>query len=218
MKNIYILTCSALLLMGCQTTSSMKNSITFVVGPSQHGLSFVFKNNWPLCGNFYDHNGNMPVKRQAKYLTHDNTCKIEPEAYVPEKIIIEYAPWLTYEEQQKIPSLKAKSVYVIRDEIQNGQLVKDVVRGTDKEAIKYNTTTLAKNIELAIDKIPNSAWKQIVLYPPQEVAKYKNQLSEGKGDSKRGKEIHYTISLNPDGTYTITTKLYWKVPYQKNWN
>ncbi|UGQ25301.1 hypothetical protein [Acinetobacter calcoaceticus] len=101
MKNIYILTCSALLLIGCQTTSSMKNSITFVVGPSQHGLSFVFKNNWPLCGNFYDHNGNMPVKRQAKYLTHDNTCKIEPEGYVPEKIIIEYTPWLTYEEQVK---------------------------------------------------------------------------------------------------------------------
>lgn len=29
--------------MGCQTTSSMKNSITFVVGPSQHGLSFFLK-------------------------------------------------------------------------------------------------------------------------------------------------------------------------------
>ncbi|WP_228148944.1 hypothetical protein [Acinetobacter pittii] len=50
------------------------------------------------------------------------------------------------------------------------------------------------------------------------MAKYKNQLPEGKGDPKRGKKIHYTISLNPDGTYIITTKLYWKVPYQKYWN
>lgn len=43
----------------------------------------------------------MPVKRKTKYLTTDNTCKVSPEGYVPEQIIIEYAPWLTYEEQIK---------------------------------------------------------------------------------------------------------------------
>lgn len=41
-----------------------------------------------------------------------------------------------------------------------------------------------KKIQLAIDKLPTSSWKQIVLYTPQKVAKYKNQLPEGKGDPK----------------------------------
>ncbi|MGQ1137695.1 hypothetical protein ACT43S_03105 [Acinetobacter baumannii] len=210
MKSIYRLTLSSFLLTGCQTTSSMKNSITFVVGPSQHGLSFVFKNNWPLCRNFYDHNGNMPAKRQTKYLTHDNTCKIEPEGYVPEKIIIEYAPWLTYEEQVKAGMGNSRTAFNLDNIPLGKQPPLETLLAYDKK--------IEKKIQLAIDKLPTSSWKQIVLYPPQEVAKYKNQLPEGKGDPKRGKEIHYTISLKPDGTYTITTKLYWKVPYQKYWN
>ena len=210
---------SVILLAGCQfTNSNMKTSISFQINDHLKNQDAVYKNNWPKCGNFYDSNGNMLVKRETKYLTYDSSCKVEPEGYVPEQIVIEYAPWLTYEEQQKIPSLKAKPVYIIRDEIQNGELVKDVARGTDEEALKYNTTILAKNIESAIDKLPASAWKKVVLYPPQDVAKYKNQLPQGKGNKSRGKEIEYTISLKPDGTYAITTKLYWKVPYQTNWN
>lgn len=86
----------------------------------------------------------------------------------------------------------------------------------EKQKNEFKTWNIKQ--QQLIDRIPTSSWKQIVLYPPQEVAKYKDQLPEGKGNPKRGKEIHYTISLNPDGTYTITTKLYWKVPYQKYWN
>lgn len=70
----------------------------------------------------------------------------------------------------------------------------------------------------AIEKIPATAWKRIVLMPPQEVKKYKYQVPEGKGNRSRGKEIHYVISLNPDGSYNIETKLYWVEKYQENLN
>ena len=66
-------------------------------------------------------------------------------------------------------------------------------------------------------KIPTNAWKRIVL-SPKEVEKYKYQVPEGKGNRSRGKEIHYIISLNPDGSYNIETKLYWVEKYQEKWN
>nr|WP_228283859.1 hypothetical protein [Acinetobacter terrestris] len=56
------------------------------------------------------------------------------------------------------------------------------------------------------------------LPPPKEVEKYKYQVPEGKGNARRGKEIHYMISLKPDGSYSIETKLHWVQKYQLNWN
>lgn len=69
-----------------------------------------------------------------------------------------------------------------------------------------------------VAKIPATAWNHIVLTPPQEVEKYKYQVSEGKGNRSQSKEIHYLISLNPDGSYDIKTKLYWVSKYQEFWN
>lgn len=212
MKTNFLIFAGLSLLTGCQATGPiMKNSISFRVDNQYWpNHSMVYKNSWPLCTE-----NDLTGK---KYITSLNTCKITPEGYVPQQIIIEYAPWLTYEEQQKIPELKAKPVYIIGDEIRNGVLVKGVRIGENSGAALYNTTIRTQNVESAIDKLPASAWKRIVLTPPTEVVKYKLQTPEGSGNVRRGKEIHYTISLNPDGTYSIKTELYWKQPYQKNWN
>ena len=48
--------------------------------------------------------------------------------------------------------------------------------------------------------------------------KYKNQVPEGKGDRRRGKRIHYTISLQPDGSHSIKTELNWVDKHLKYWN
>ena len=69
----------------------------------------------------------------------------------------------------------------------------------------------------SISKLPITAWKKLYLLP-KEVEKYKYQVPEGKGNRSRGKNIHYIISLNPDGSYDIETKLYWVSKYQENWN
>src|SRR5690606_11520339 len=172
--------------------------------------SFVFKNNWPLCGNFYDSDGNMPVKRKTKYLTTDNTCTVEPEGYFPEQIINEYAPWLTYEERVKAGLGNTRSFFHL-DELSRDQWPSD-------EVLHAYADDVARKIMTTIDNLPSTAWKRIVLTPPKEVEKYRYQVPEGKGNARRGKEIHYTISLKPDGSSSIETKLYWVSKYQLKWN
>jgi len=216
MKKLMLLISStiSLILSGC-SAMPMKNSISFQINDHLKGQDVVYRNNWPECGDLL---GTSDAIKKQKYITTYSRCKVSPEGYVPEQIIIEYAPWLTYKEQQKIPELKGKKVIITGDRVTPYGITKDAFLGKDENALKYNTTILKKNIESAIDKLPPSAWKQIVLTPPKEVEKYKYQLPEGKGNRSRGKEIHYLISLNPDGSYSIETKLYWVEKYQEFWN
>jgi hypothetical protein len=217
MKNLMLLislTTSSLVLSGC-SAMPIKNSISFQINDHLKGQDVVYKNNWPECSNL-TMTPDWIIKQ--KYITSYSRCKVSPEGYVPEQIIIEYAPWLTEEQQQKIPELKGKKVIITGDRVTPYGITKDAFLGKDENALKYNTTILKKNIESAIDKLPPSAWKKIVLTPPKEVEKYKYQIPEGKGNRSRGKEIHYLISLNPDGSYDIKTKLYWVSKYQEFWN
>jgi len=140
------------------------------------------------------------IKNQ-KYITTYSSCKVSPEGYVPQQIIIEYVPWLTYEEQ-------IKKGYGVPEELRYAQ---------GEAAAKKRLAIMAAQQE-RISKIPITAWKKIVITPPKEVEKYKYQIPEGKGNRSRGKNIHYIISLNPDGSYDIETKLYWVSKYQENWN
>ena len=211
MKLPYIITCSIFLLTGCQTTSSMKNSISFVVGPSQHGLAFVFKNNWPECGNL---TMTPDAIKKQKYITSYNSCKVEPEGYVPQQIIIEYAPWLTYEEQQKIPELRAKETFLYRKKISpdTGNLVDEMI-GRDEDAIEYNSTVLSKNVQAAIDKLSPTTWKKIVIYPPQTVKNWEKQPRWKDGKMKTN-SIDIIVTLKPDGTHSIQENFYWKEPFK----
>ena len=218
MKIKFLVIIGLFTLTGCQMNGgNMKNSISFEMDNQywpKH--SIVYKNNWPECGNL---TMTPDAIKKQKYITSYNSCKVEPEGYVPQQIIIEYAPWLTYEEQQKIPELRAKETFLYRKKISpdTGNLVDEMI-GRDEDAIEYNSTVLSKNVQAAIDKIPSRAWKRIVLTPPKEVEKYKNQVPEGKGDRRRGKRIHYTISLQPDGSHSIKTELNWVDKHLKYWN
>ena len=193
---------SLFILSGCQTIApTMKNSISFAI--KGQNKSYIYKNTWPECANF-------KIKSSLKYNDLSDSCKVSPEGYVPEQIIIEYAPWLTYQEQVKVGLANTRTFFHL-DELSR-----------DKWPSNEVLNTYANNIErkkmATIDKLPPSAWKQIVLTPPKEVEKYKYQVPEGKGNRSRGKEIHYLISLNPDGSYDIKTKLYWVSKYQEFWN
>ncbi|WP_228284035.1 hypothetical protein [Acinetobacter terrae] len=98
---IKLITISSLFILnGCQATApTMKNRISFEMDNKYWPIhSIVYKNNWPECGNL---SGTPDAIKKQKYITTYSHCKVSPEGYVPEKIIIEYAPWLTYEEQIK---------------------------------------------------------------------------------------------------------------------
>ena len=200
MKIKFLVISSLFLLNGCQATApTMINRISFEMDNKYWPIhSIVYKNNWPECGNL---SGTPDVIKKQKYITTYSSCKVSPEGYVPQKIIIEYAPWLTYEEQ-------IKKGYGVPEELRYAQ---------GEAAAKKRLAIMAAQQE-SISKLPITAWKKIVLTPPKEVEKYKYQIPEGKGNRSRGKNIHYVISLNPDGGYDIETKLYWVSKYQEKWN
>ncbi len=181
----------------------MKNSISFQINDHLKGQDVVYRNNWPECSNL---SGTPDTLKRQKYITTYSRCKVSPEGYVPQQIIIEYAPWLTMEQVEKI----------LGDYPQKA--LSDIVLGFANEQQKMELKIWNLKQEELIAKIPATAWKHIILTPPKEIEKYKNQVPEGKGNRSRGKEIHYLISLNPDGSYDIETKLYWVSKYQEKWN
>ena len=200
MKIKFLVIIGLFTLTGCQMNGgNMKNSISFEMDNQywpKH--SIVYKNNWPECGNL---TMTPDAIKKQKYITTYSSCKVEPEGYVPQQIIIEYAPWLTYEEQ-----------------IKKGYGVPEELRYASGENAEQKRQAIMVAQQNGIAKLPPSAWKRIVLTPPQEVEKYKNQVPEGKGDRRRGKRIHYTISLQPDGSYSIKTELNWVDKHLKYWN
>ncbi|TCB60987.1 hypothetical protein [Acinetobacter terrae] len=191
-----------IVLSGCSVIP-MKNSISFQINDHLKGQDVVYKNNWPECGNL---SGTPDAIKKQKYITTYSRCKVSPEGYVPEQIIIEYAPWLTMEQVQKTLGEYPQKA------------LSDIVLGFATEKEKNELEMWNRKQQELIEKIPATAWKRIILTPLQEVEKYKYQVPEGKGNRSRGKEIHYLISLNPDGSYDIKTKLYWVSKYQKFWN
>ena len=193
MKIKFLTISSLFLLNGCQATvPTMKNSISFSI----HGQnkSYIYKNTWPECANF-------KINPKLKYNDLSDSCKVSPEGYVPQQIIIEYAPWMTYEEQ-----------------IKKGYGIPEELRYASGENAEQRRQAIMIAQQNGIAKLPPTAWKRIILTPPKEVEKYKYQVPEGKGNRSRGKNIHYIISLNPDGSYNIETKLYWVSKYQEKWN
>lgn len=205
MKIKFLVISSLFLLNGCQATApTMKNRISFEMDNKYWPIhSIVYKNNWPECGNL---SGTPDVIKKQKYITTYSSCKVSPEGYVPQKIIIEYAPWFTMEQVEKILGSYPQKA------------LSDIVLGFANGQQKMQLKIWNLKQEELIEKIPTNAWKRIVLTPPKEVEKYKYQVSEGKGNRSRGKNIHYIISLNPDGSYSIETKLYWVEKYQEKWN
>ncbi|WP_407306063.1 hypothetical protein [Acinetobacter sp.] len=205
MKIKLIIMSSLFILNGCQVTAPiMKNRINFEMDNKYWPVySIVYKNNWPECGNL---SGTPDVIKKQRYITTYSSCKVSPEGYVPEQIIIEYAPWLTMEQVQTILGEYPQKA------------LSDIVLGfaTEKEKNEFNMWNIKQ--QDFIEKIPVTAWKRIVLTPLKDIEKYKYQVPEGKGNRSRGKNIHYIISLSPDGSYSIETKLYWVQKYQLNWN
>ncbi len=103
-----------------------------------------------MCGNSTD--GSSPLIFQVNFFIRDSgysSCKVSPEGYVPQQIIIEYVPWLTYEEQ-------IKKGYGVPEELRYAQ-----GEAAAKKKIGYNGSTTGKNI-----KNPNYSMEKNCNYSP----------------------------------------------------
>ncbi|MFW2046334.1 hypothetical protein [Acinetobacter variabilis] len=100
-----------MLATGC--SSMMKNSISYAI--HYETGKFIYKNNWPECRNL---TMTPDLIKKQKYITTYSSCKISPEGYVPQQIIIEYVPWLTYEEQIKKDMVFLKNYVTLKEKQQ----------------------------------------------------------------------------------------------------
>jgi len=122
----------------------MKNSISYAI--HYETGKFIYKNNWPECRNL---TMTPDLIKNQKYITTYSSCKVSPEGYVPQQIIIEYVPWLTYEEQ-------IKKGYGVPEELRYAQ-----GEAAAKKKIGYNGSTTGKNI-----KNPNYSMEKNCNYSP----------------------------------------------------
>lgn len=163
MKNLMLLislTTSSLVLSGC-SAMPIKNSISFQINDHLKGQDVVYKNNWPECSNL-TMTPDWIIKQ--KYITSYSRCKVSPEGYVPEQIIIEYAPWLTEEQQQKIPELKGKKVIITGDRVTPYGITKDAFLGKMKMLLNTIQPFLRKILNLLSTNSPLLHGKK--LYSP----------------------------------------------------
>ncbi len=118
--------------------------------------------------------------------------------------MIEYAPWLTYPQQEAAGLGNARSYFKLDDINRNDW--------PPMQVLKYYNDNIDKKIISEIDKIPANAWKKIVLHPQELVEQYKSIKPKGRGVFSEGKVIEYNIGINADGSYEISHRLLWKRP------
>ena len=115
----------------------MKNSMSFAI--KGQNKSYIYKNTWPECANF-------KINSSLKYNDLSDSCKVSPEGYVPQQIIIEYAPWLTYKEQVKAGLGNVRSFFHL-DELSRDKWPSDEILHAYADNIKRKKMA-------AIDKLP----------------------------------------------------------------
>ena len=155
MKIKFLTLSSLFFLNGCQATApTMKNRISFEMDNKYWpAYSIVYKNNWPECGNL---SGTPDAIKKQRYITTYSSCKVSPEGYVPEQIIIEYAPWLTYEDRVKAGLGNVRSFFHL-DELPRDKWPSD-------EVLHAHADNIERKIMTTIDNLPPTTWKRIEPY------------------------------------------------------
>jgi len=127
-----------------------------------------------------------------RYFVFGGHCYMVPEDYVPETITIEYARWLTSEEED--------------------------ARGFSYQStaspLEVKIAAHARR-DAAIDQLPPSAWRKITIKPKELVAKYQHRMPEGSPESyiipqSRAREIWIQMDMQADGTVKVSERYKWR--------
>lgn len=129
---------------------------------------------------------------QRHYFYYDRYC-FEKE-YFPETIVVEYAKWLSNEEEKKNGIIPPSSGYDISQEALHNRQMDEYYKKVDQD----------------VAKIPASQWHRVVLHPQQLRAKYKSKTPEGNRYRPSGTIIGVNIKIRPDGTAEVTEYYSWR--------
>jgi hypothetical protein len=127
-----------------------------------------------------------------RYFVFGGHCYMVSEDYVPETITIEYARWLTSEEED--------------------------ARGFSYQStaspLEVKRAAHARR-DAAIDQLPPSAWRKITIKPKELIAKYQHRMPEGSPESyiipqSRAREIWIQMDMQADGTVKVSERYKWR--------
>jgi hypothetical protein len=143
-----------------------------------------------------------------KYVDFGGRCIMEPGDYVPDEIVIEYAPWLTAQQ------ITAKGL-----DYNDAQMYAEhrVFPNADDDRYTDNINRL-KDLDIA--KIPASQWHRIVLHPKQDYAtkyNYAPKLDKGWSKYSNNKILQYNIVVNRDGSNNLIPVYGWRDQGDGHW-
>jgi len=127
-----------------------------------------------------------------RYFVFGGHCYMRSRDYVPDTITIEYARWLTSEEEDArgfsyqstaSPLAVKKAAHARRD--------------------------------AAIDQLPPSAWRKITIKPKELIAKYQHRMPAGHPEGylfpdSRTREIWIQMDMQADGTVKVSEHYKWR--------
>ena len=126
-----------------------------------------------------------------RYFVFGGHCYMRPRDYVPDTITIEYARWLTMQENKD--------------------------RGFSARAESSEAVESAAHArrDAAIDQLPPSAWRKITIKPKQLIAKYQHRMPAGHPEGylfpdSRTREIWIQMDMQADGTVKISERYKWR--------
>jgi|JI8StandDraft_1071087.scaffolds.fasta_scaffold166794_2 hypothetical protein len=126
-----------------------------------------------------------------RYFIFGGHCYMRPRDYVPDTITIEYARWLTMQENKD--------------------------RGFSARAESSEAVESAAHArrDAAIDQLPPSAWRKITIKPKQLIAKYQHRMPAGHPEGylfpdSRTREIWIQMDMQADGTVKISERYKWR--------
>lgn len=178
--------CSAIGLVAGNTEFHLEFDHSGKVGSEYYALKAIPGTDWDCNAQ----GGILGGGYQYKYTTIHRHCYMSPKNSVPEKLVIQFTPFITNAQMEAAMAYPTGSDYGNAEMIHRARLVQD----------KY------------IAAIPAEKWTTVVIYPRQMVEKYRLKKPEGDlpliGSTQ--KELYVSIKMLPKGQYQTREYYGWK--------
>ena len=174
---------------GCASYPLVPTKLTIQMRGSGTGMLYAMKNSagFEKCS--------PKVNTQYGYSIYGDHCNFQPKD-VPEKVVIEYAPFMGNKESTR--TFYGKQVWIMEDISQNYFVNLKGERVSQEEWARQG-----KLKEKAyINSLPPSAWRTFTIYPKQILKEYQGVTPQGGSATTSGfrKVVDYHLIVQPDSS------------------